>query len=88
MTSNGTIITAKLLDREAIPIYNLIVAAKDLAKQPEPQLSATVQVKIDFTLAFQSMFPNLRNHNILKLSILWFVDCVYFHIPVSLFTTS
>lgn len=44
ISSNGTIITAKLLDRETLPIYNLIVAAKDSAKPPEPQLSATVQV--------------------------------------------
>ncbi|XP_050346930.1 cadherin-related tumor suppressor [Nymphalis io] len=43
---NGTIITAKLLDRETLPLYNLIVTAKDLAKPPEPQLSSTVQVTI------------------------------------------
>lgn len=47
ISTNGTIRTSKLLDREKIPIYNLIVTAKDLAKPPEPQLSSTVQVNIE-----------------------------------------
>ncbi|XP_045523939.1 cadherin-related tumor suppressor isoform X1 [Pieris brassicae] len=46
ISSNGTIHTANLLDREKISMYNLIVIAKDLAKSPEPQLSSTVQVTI------------------------------------------
>lgn len=44
IADNGTIYTAKPLDRENIPIYNLVVTAKDMAKPPEPQLSSTVQV--------------------------------------------
>lgn len=47
ISTNGTIRTSKLLDREKTPIYNLIVTAKDLAKPPEPQLSSTVQVNIE-----------------------------------------
>ncbi|OWR45848.1 cadherin protein [Danaus plexippus plexippus] len=46
ISSNGTIFTSSLLDRETIPIYNLVITAKDLAKPPEPRLSATVQVTI------------------------------------------
>ncbi|XP_072938698.1 cadherin-related tumor suppressor [Epargyreus clarus] len=46
ISPNGTILTAKSLDREVVPIYNLIVTARDLAKPPEPQLSSTVQVTI------------------------------------------
>lgn len=46
ISSNGTIYTAKLLDRETIPMYNLVITARDLAKSPEPQLSSTVQVTI------------------------------------------
>lgn len=45
IAENGTIYTAKLLDRETLPVYNLVVTAKDMAKPPEPQLSSTVQVK-------------------------------------------
>lgn len=44
IAANGTIYTAKLLDRETLPIYNLVVTAKDMAKPPEPQLTSTVQV--------------------------------------------
>lgn len=44
IANNGTIFTAKRLDREVLPVYNLIVTAKDSAKPPEPQLSSTVQV--------------------------------------------
>lgn len=44
IAENGTIFTAKSLDREMIPIYNIVVTAKDMAKTPEPQLSSTVQV--------------------------------------------
>lgn len=44
IADNGTIYTAKHLDRETLPLYNLIVTARDSAKPPEPQLSSTVQV--------------------------------------------
>ena len=47
IAENGTIYTAKLLDRETLPIYNLVVTAKDMAKPPEPQLSSTVQVRTE-----------------------------------------
>nr|XP_053612376.1 cadherin-related tumor suppressor [Plodia interpunctella] len=46
IVENGTILTANLLDRESIPVYNLIITATDSAKSPEPQLSSTVQVTI------------------------------------------
>ncbi|XP_013177912.1 PREDICTED: cadherin-related tumor suppressor [Papilio xuthus] len=63
ISSNGTIRTAKLLDREKIPIYNLIVTAKDLAKPPEPQLSSTVQVTIQLKdvndMAPEFVSPNM-----------------------------
>lgn len=41
---NGTIRTRRLLDRETISAYNLVITAKDCAKEPEKQLSSTVQV--------------------------------------------
>lgn len=44
IAENGTIYTAKHLDRETLPLYNLIITARDSAKPPEPQLSSTVQV--------------------------------------------
>lgn len=52
IAANGTIYTAKLLDRETLPIYNLVVTAKDMAIPPEPQLSSTVQVNINSTYIF------------------------------------
>lgn len=48
IADNGTIYTAKHLDREMLPLYNLIVTARDSAKPPEPQLSSTVQVNSIF----------------------------------------
>lgn len=42
--SNGTIRTQHALDRETIPMYNLVVTARDNAKEPEKRLSSTVQV--------------------------------------------
>lgn len=41
---NGTIRTKRVLDRETIPTYNLVVTAKDCAHEPEKRLSSTVQV--------------------------------------------
>lgn len=41
---NGTIRTKRMLDRETIPSYNLIVTARDMAQEPEKRLSSTVQV--------------------------------------------
>lgn len=41
---NGTIRTQHALDRETIPMYNLVVTARDCAKEPEKRLSSTVQV--------------------------------------------
>lgn len=43
--SNGTIRTQHALDRETIPMYNLVVTALDCAKEPERRLSSTVQVR-------------------------------------------
>lgn len=42
--SNGTIRTQHALDRETLPMYNLVVTARDSAKEPEKRLSSTVQV--------------------------------------------
>lgn len=44
MSSNGTIVTRRALDREAKPSYNLVVTASDLAEPPSARLSSTVQV--------------------------------------------
>lgn len=44
MLQNGTIRTQRILDRETIPMYNLVVTARDSAKDPEKRLSSTVQV--------------------------------------------
>ncbi|GBP49667.1 Protocadherin Fat 4 [Eumeta japonica] len=44
IAENGTIYTRKLLDRETVPAYNLVVTARDMPKPPEPQMSSTVQV--------------------------------------------
>ncbi len=44
ITQNGTIMTAKSLDRETQSLYNLVVMATDQAKPPEKRLSSTVQV--------------------------------------------
>lgn len=44
---NGTIRTQHALDREQIPMYNLVVTARDSAKEPEKRLSSTVQVGLN-----------------------------------------
>ncbi|KFB39729.1 AGAP007924-PA-like protein [Anopheles sinensis] len=44
--SNGTIRTHRALDRETKATYNLVVTARDCAKEPEKRLSSTVQVTI------------------------------------------
>lgn len=43
--SNGTIRTQHALDRETYSMYNLVVTARDCAKEPEKRLSSTVQVR-------------------------------------------
>lgn len=53
MAENGTILTKRELDRETISTYNLVVTARDCARQPEKRLSSTVQVIIFF---FVSLF--------------------------------
>lgn len=45
MAQNGTILTKRELDRETISTYNLVVTARDCARQPEKRLSSTVQVR-------------------------------------------
>lgn len=52
MAENGTILTKRELDRETISTYNLVVTAKDCARQPEKRLSSTVQVNIHHTKTF------------------------------------
>lgn len=44
VASNGTVFTRKNLDREKIPIYNLVLTATDCPKPPSRALSSTVQV--------------------------------------------
>ncbi|XP_059046362.1 cadherin-related tumor suppressor [Achroia grisella] len=67
ITNNGTIYTVKSLDREIIPIYNLIVTAKDSAKPPEPQLSSTVQVTIQLK-DVNDMAPEFLSPNVTTVS--------------------
>ncbi|XP_049764628.1 cadherin-related tumor suppressor-like [Schistocerca cancellata] len=43
ITANGTLVTARALDREARPLYNLLVTARD---RGQPPLSSTVQVTV------------------------------------------
>lgn len=45
IVQNGTIYTKRMLDRETKNTYNLVVTAKDCAKEPEKRLSSTVQVR-------------------------------------------
>lgn len=46
IASNGTITTRKILDRETISIYNLIICARDSPLPPSKPLSSSVQVTI------------------------------------------
>lgn len=46
IVSNGTIYTKRTLDRETKSTYNLVVTARDCAKDVEKRLSSTVQVNI------------------------------------------
>ncbi|XP_045494732.1 cadherin-related tumor suppressor [Colias croceus] len=67
ISSNGTIHTAKLLDREKISMYNLIITAKDLAKPPEPRLSSTVQVTVQLK-DVNDMAPEFVSANMTSVS--------------------
>ncbi|KAG6455040.1 hypothetical protein O3G_MSEX009016 [Manduca sexta] len=67
IADNGTIYTAKLLDRETLPIYNLVVTARDLARPPEPQLSSTVQVTIQLK-DINDMAPEFITPNVTTVS--------------------
>lgn len=53
---NGTIRTKRMLDRETISTYNLVITARDCAKEPERQLSSTVQVSYKYCYNFSSDF--------------------------------
>lgn len=44
INENGTLRTRRILDRETTDTYNLIVTARDMAREPEKRLSSTVQV--------------------------------------------
>lgn len=46
IVQNGTILTKHEVDRETKSSYNLVVTAKDCAREPETRLSSTVQVII------------------------------------------
>jgi Cadherin domain len=43
---NGTIYTRRMLDRETKSTYNLVVTARDCAKDVDKRLSSTVQVRL------------------------------------------
>jgi hypothetical protein len=45
IASNGTIYTRRVLDRETKSTYNLVVTARDCAKDADKRLSSTAQVK-------------------------------------------
>ena len=56
ISQNGTIFTAKPLDRETQSLYNLVVMATDQAKAPEKRLSSTVQVSFNHqTIPFRHL---------------------------------
>ncbi|XP_063532868.1 cadherin-related tumor suppressor [Cydia strobilella] len=67
IASNGTMYTARLLDRETLPIYYLVVTAKDSARPPEPQLSSTVQVTIQLK-DVNDMAPEFVSPNVITIS--------------------
>ncbi|XP_059476479.1 cadherin-related tumor suppressor [Neocloeon triangulifer] len=46
ISENGTIVTARALDREQRALYSLVVTATDQAAPPQQRLSSTVQVTI------------------------------------------
>ncbi|KAG5675437.1 hypothetical protein PVAND_005341 [Polypedilum vanderplanki] len=46
IVSNGTIYTKRMLDRETKSTYNLVVTARDCAKDVDKRLSSTVQVTV------------------------------------------
>ena len=57
ITQNGTITTAKSLDRETQSLYNLVVMATNQAKPPENRLFSTVQV-LNFLFFRSASFSN------------------------------
>ncbi|VVD04616.1 unnamed protein product [Leptidea sinapis] len=67
ISPNGTIYTLNLLDREKLSVYNLIVTARDLAKPPEPRLSATVQVTVQLK-DVNDMAPEFTSPNTTSVS--------------------
>lgn len=81
IVQNGTILTKREVDRETKSTYNLVVTAKDCAKEPEKRLSSTVQVIIIilfylwflllFLLLFLCLFAN-RNHYYFMLICKWY----------------
>lgn len=60
ITQNGTIMTAKPLDRETQSLYNLIIMATDQAKPPEKRLSSNVQVIFPCRLMLKNHLPKLN----------------------------
>lgn len=73
ISQNGTIFTAKPLDRETQSLYNLVVMATDQAKAPEKRLSSTVQVSLNYQLtSYYELvlnYCNTRHWSMLELSI-------------------
>lgn len=53
---NGTIYTKRMLDRETKSTYNLVVTARDCAKDVDKRLSSTVQVRFQISTLSVSPF--------------------------------
>lgn len=68
---NGTIYTKRLLDRETKSTYNLVVTARDSAKDIDKRLSSTVQVKTIFFSFHTFNFNNLFVSTIHFGAIIW-----------------
>jgi Cadherin domain len=57
ISTNGTIVTSRALDREQRALYSLVVTAIDQAAPPQQRLSSTVQVrKSDFIKVKKDLF--------------------------------
>lgn len=67
IVQNGTILTKHEVDRETKSSYNLVVTAKDCAREPETRLSSTVQVIIIVSIRHIGTYIFQNNFDIMKL---------------------
>ena len=70
IVQNGTIYTKRLLDRETKGTYNLVVTAKDCAKEVEKRLSSTVQVRKISGKSYLILTLSFFHHQLIRLYIL------------------